>query len=122
MSVGVGRPPHAVVLRSPARFDAQAVATVLAGRGHLPAETLLPVVRRSWGIVAEPSAAEEAEALASALTAAGLAAVAVPVSLLEEPPAAIIVTKAELSGDGFDVLAGRGGAERERLVWTHNAA
>jgi hypothetical protein len=114
-----GRPAHAVVLRAPGRFDAKAVAAVLAGRSSVAAESWLPAVRRSWGIVAEPSPAEEAEALAAALTAAGLAAVAVPVGLLEEPPAAIAVTKAELSGDGFDVVAGRGGAERERLVWTH---
>ncbi len=117
--MGATRPPHAVLLRAPARFDAKAVAAILAGRGRLPAETWLPVVRRSWGIVAEPSAAEEAEALAAALSAAGLAAVAVPVGLLEEPSVAITVTKAELSGDGFDVLAGRGGAQRERLIWTH---
>ncbi len=117
--MGATRPPHAVLLRAPARFDAKAVAAVLAGRGHLSAETWLPVVRRSWGIVAEPSAAEEAEALAAELSAAGLAAVAVPIGLLEELPAAIIATKAELSGDGFDVFAGRVGAECERLVWTH---
>lgn len=119
MSDGGVRPPHAVVLRSPGSFNPRQVAVVLAQRGPLTAENLLPLVRRSWGIVAEPSTAEEAEALASALTAAGQAAVAVPVSLLEEPPAAIAVTKAELSGDGFDVLAGRAGAEIQRLVWTH---
>ncbi|MBI4061269.1 MAG: hypothetical protein HY403_07545 [Elusimicrobia bacterium] len=116
---GAARPPHAVLLRRPASFDARAVAAVLAARGSLPAETLLPAVRRSWGIVAEPSAAEEAEALAAALSAAGRAAVAAPVSLLEEPPAAVVVTKADLSGDGFDVLEGRAGAERRRLSWTH---
>ena len=76
-------------------------------------------MRRAWGIVAEPSPAEEAEALASALTAEGLAALAVPVSLLEEPSPALIVTKADLAGDGFDVLAGRAGVERQRLIWTH---
>lgn len=113
------RPPHAVLLRAPARFDAKVVAAVLAARGQLPAESWLPVVRRYWGIVGEPSAAEEAEELAAALTAAGHPAVAVPVGLLEEPPAATLVTRAELSGDGFDVVAGRAGAEPQRLVWTH---
>jgi hypothetical protein len=112
------RPPHAVVLRAPARFEAKAVAAVLARRSNLPAETLLPVVRRSWGIVAEPSAAEEAEALAADLTAAGHAAVAVPIGLLEEPPAVVTVTKADLSGDGLDLIEGHG-VERERLIWTH---
>ena len=115
----MSRPPHAVVLRVPASFDARLVAAVLAGHSPLPAESLLPVVRRSWGIVAEPSSAEDAETLAAELTAAGLSAVAIPVTLLEEPPAAIVVTKADLAGDGFDVLAGRPGAERARLVWTH---
>lgn len=115
----MSRPPHAVVVRAPASFDARVVAAALARRSPLPAESLLPSVRRSWGIVAEPSSAEDAETLAAELTAAGLSAVAVPVSLLEEPPAAIVVTKAELAGDGFDVTAGRAGAERERLVWTH---
>ena len=79
----------------------------------------MPGIRRSWGIVAEPSLAEKAETLAADLTAAGLAAIAVPVSLLEEPSAVIVVTKGDLSGDGFDVIAGRNVTERERLVWTH---
>lgn len=113
-----GRPPHAALVRAPAGFDPRLVAAVLAGNSALPAESWLPAVRRSWGIVAEPSAAEDAEALAAALTAAGQPAVAAPVSLLEEPPPAVVVTKAELSGDGFDVLAGRG-AEAGRLTWTH---
>jgi len=117
--VSEGRPPHAVVLRAPAKFDARLVAAVLAKHSVLPAETLLPVVRRSWGIVAEPSPAEEAEALAADLISAGLSAVAVPVGLLEQPPAAILVTKADLSGDGLDVLAGKGKTLPERLIWTH---
>jgi len=113
------RPPHAVLLRAPSSFEPKAVAAVIARRSTLSAESWLPVVRRSWGVVSEPSAAAEAEALASELNAAGLSAVAVPVGLLEDPPPAIVVTKAELSGDGFDVLAGGPGAERRRLVWTH---
>ena len=113
------RPPHAVLLREPARFDAPAVAAVLSARSKLTAENLLPVVRRGWGIVAEPSPAEEAEALAAALTAAGQPALAVPASLLEEPAPPLAVTKAELSGDGFDVTAGKAHVERERLIWTH---
>ncbi len=119
MSEAAPRPPHAAVLRSPARFDARLVASVLAKRSTLPAESLLPVVRRFWGIVGEPSPAEAAEALAAELTAAGQPAVAVPVGLLEEPPAAVLVTKAELSGDGFDIVAGRGGVSPRRLTWTH---
>lgn len=113
------RPPHAVVLREPARFDPKAVSAVLAGRSTLPAESWLPAVRRGWGVLAESSPAEEAEALAAALVAAGFAAVAVPVGLLEAPPAAAAVTKIELAGDGLDVLAGRGAVERRRHVWTH---
>lgn len=112
------RPPHAVVLRAPAKLDLKTVAAALAKHSTLPAESLLPVARRCWGLLGEPSAAEIAEALAADLTAAGQPAVAVPVALIEELPAATAVTKAELSGDGFDILAGRG-AERERLVWTH---
>ncbi|MEQ1919854.1 MAG: hypothetical protein ABL955_11700, partial [Elusimicrobiota bacterium] len=81
--------------------------------------TWLPVVRRSWGIVAEPSPAEEAESLAAELTASGQPAVAVPVGLLEPVTVPVAVTKAELSGDGFDILAGRAGVEVQRLVWTH---
>lgn len=113
------RPPHAVLIRAPARFDARLVAGILAKYSALPAETLLLVVRRAWGIVSEPSVAETAEKLAAELTAAGLGAIAVPVSLLEEPPSVIAVTKAELSGDGLDVIAGHGVTELERLVWTH---
>jgi hypothetical protein len=116
---GGARPPHAVLLRTPARFDPRAVAAALAARSALPAESWLPAVRRSWGIVAEPSPAEDAEALAAEMTAAGHPAVAVPVSLLEEPPPPVVVTKAELSGDGFDILSGQGNAEQSRLVWTH---
>lgn len=107
-----------MLLRAPANFDPKAVCAVLAGRGRLPAESWLPAVRRCWGIVTEPSTAEEAEALAAALTSAGHPAVAVPVALLEDPPAEIVVTKAELSGDGLDILAGRAGVESQRLGWT----
>lgn len=114
-----GRPPHAVILRAPARFDARVVADALAKRSRLPPETLLPVVRRSWGLVAEPSAAEDAEALAADLAAAGQPAVAVPVSLIEELPPVVSVTKADLSGDGFDVVSGRGNAEHARHLWSH---
>lgn len=113
------RPPHAVLLREPARFDAKAAATVLAKRSTLPAESLLPLVRRNWGIMGEPSPAEEAEALAEDLESAGQPAVAVPVSLIEPVPPPTAVTKAVLSGDGFDVEAGKAGAPRERLTWTH---
>lgn len=113
------RPPHAVLLREPARFDAKAVAALLARRSSLPAESLLPVVRRAWGVQGEPSPAEDAEALAKDLEAAGFAAAAVPVSLLEPVPAPTAVTKAALGGDGFDVEAGKAGAARERLTWTH---
>lgn len=119
MSDSNARPPHAVLLREPARFDALGLAGALALRSKLSAETLLPVVRRSWGILAEPSAAEEAEALAAALTKEGRRAVAVPASLIEPPPPALTVTKAELTGDGFDIVAGRSGAKRERLSWSH---
>ena len=113
------RPPHAVLLRAPARFDARIVAAALAKRSTLSAESWLPVVRRGWGIVAEPSTAEEAEALAAELSAVGQPSVAVPVSLLEEPPAPQIVTKAELTGDGLDVVAGGPGVAAQRLSWTH---
>ncbi len=114
-----GRPPHAVILRAPTRFNARVVAAALARRASLPAETFLPVVRRAWGIVAEPSGAEDAEALAADLAAAGQPAVAVPVSLIEEVPPAVSVTKADLSGDGFDIVSGRGNAEHSRLPWSH---
>jgi len=100
-------------------LDARVVAAALARRASLPAETLLPVVKRGWGIVAEPSGAEDAEALAADLSAAGQPAVAVPVSLLEEVPPAVSVTKADLSGDGFDIVSGRGNAVHERLLWSH---
>ncbi|UPT75635.1 MAG: hypothetical protein M0D55_08170 [Elusimicrobiota bacterium] len=49
MSGSGARPPHAVLLREPARFDPQTTAVVLASSAGLPAETLLPVVRRGWG-------------------------------------------------------------------------
>ena len=113
------RPPHVVLLRAPAKFDAPSAAAVLAGRSKLSVENWLPVVRRSWGILAEPSAAEDAEALAAALTSAGLTALAVPVSLLEEPAPAVTVTKGELAGDGFDITAGKANTQRERLNWAH---
>ena len=112
------RPPHAVLLREPARFDAQTTAVVLAGFSKLPAETLLPVVRRGWGIVGEPARAEDAEALAAALTAAGRPALSAPASLIEEPPEPVVVLKGELAGDGFDVEAAKANAPRERLSWS----
>ena len=110
MSAGV-RPPHAVLLRDPA-FDFNLVAAALAARSQLTAENWMPALRKNWGILLEPSAAEEAEAVAEALTKAGHAAVAVPVGLLDEPPASVFAAKAELSREGFDSDAA------ERLPWS----
>ena len=75
----------------------------------------MPVLRKNWGILIEPSPAEEAEAVAEALTKAGCAAVAVPISLLDNPPAPELTAKAELAGDGFDVVSAAGG---ERMSWS----
>ncbi len=105
------RPPHAVLLREPARFEPKSVAGAIGGHAGLSAETWLPVVRRGWGILFEPTPAETAEALAAKLTAAGSAAIAVPASLLDAPPPPQAVLKAELSNDGLDAPGGR-------LSWT----
>lgn len=119
MSDSLGaRLPHAVLLREPARFEPGAVAAILAARSKLSAEAFLPVARRGWGILAEPSSVEEAQALAEALTQGGRPAVAIPVSLLEAPPPPWTVSKVELAGDGFDIVAGRGSAGGERLSWS----
>ncbi len=116
------RPPHAVLVRSPEKFAATAVAAVLGRRAGTPALDFVGPVRRAWGLAARELPAAEAESLAAALTEAGQAAVAVPASLLEEPPAPVVVSKAELSGDGFDVVSGRENAAPERLSWTKLAA
>ena len=117
MSAAAERLSYRVLLRSPS-FDPSAVCAVLGARTALPPETLLPVVRRGWGLLPEPSSEEGAKSLAAELSAAGQLAVAVPASLVEEPPRPAAVTRAELSGDGLDVLQGRAGAERRRFGWT----
>ena len=116
------RPPHAVLVRSPDQFSAQAVAGVRARREKVPALDLAGPARRAWGVVAESVPAEEAEALAADLTAAGQTALAVPASLLEAPAEPILVAKAEFSSEGFDIVAGRANAARERLAWPRLAA
>ncbi len=110
-----GRPPHAVLVRSPEKFLPTAVASVLARRAKAPALDFIGPVRRSWGLIAESLTAADAEALAAGWTAAGQAALAAPASLLEAPPPPVPAAKAELSGDGFD-------AAGERLSWTRLAA
>ncbi|MDE2489336.1 MAG: hypothetical protein KGM24_00705 [Elusimicrobia bacterium] len=115
---GEERPPHAVLVRSPEKFSAPKVAGVLAKRAKAPALDFIPAARRAWGIAAESLPAAEAEALAAELGAAGQESVAVPASLLESPPPPEGVQKAELSGDGFDVVSGRGNVPAARLSWT----
>jgi hypothetical protein len=117
---GAERPPHAVLLRSP-DFKPSDVAGVLARRSGAHAMDVLPAVKRGWGLAAESLPAIEAEALASALTAAGQPALAAPTSLLESPPEPELVAKAELSGDGFDVVAGPEHLKPERLSWARLA-
>jgi len=121
MSAGE-RPPHAVLLRSPQLFVPTAVAAVLGRRAKAPALDFVASVRRGWGVAAETLPAEEAEALAADLTAASLAAVAVPTSLLENPAEAEVVAKAELTGDGLDLVAGPEHLAPERLSWSRLAA
>lgn len=116
------RPPHAVLARSPETFAPAAVAAVLGKRAGQPALDFMAAARRAWGVVAESLPAAEAEALAAELTAAGQPALPAPASLLETPPAPVPVGKAELAGDGFDVVSGREGAAPERLSWAKLAA
>lgn len=121
MSEG-GRPPHAVLVRSPEKFLPTAIASVLAKRAKAPALDFVAPVRRSWGVISEALPAADADALAAELTAAGQASLAAPSSLLEAPPPPVLVAKAELSGDGFDVVSGRANAAPERLSWTRLSA
>jgi hypothetical protein len=121
MSEGA-RPPHAVLVRSPEKFLHTAVAGVLAKRAKAPALDFVGPARRNWGLVAASLPAAEAEALAAELAAAGQPALAAPSSLIEEPPPPLLAAKAELSGDGFDLVSGRGGESPERLSWTRLAA
>lgn len=116
------RPPHAVLIRAPAAFQPVAVAGVLARRAKAPALDFVAPARRAWGVAAESLPAEEAEALAADLTAAGQDALAVPASLLESPAEPVSVAKAELSAEGFDVVSARANAPAERLAWTRLAA
>jgi hypothetical protein len=116
------RPPHAVLVRSPEKFLPTAVAGVLAKLRKAPALDFVAPVRAGWGIIAESMPGAEADALAQALTAAQQPALAAPTSLLETPPPPVLVTKAELAGDGFDVVSGRANAAPERQSWTHLAA
>jgi hypothetical protein len=113
-----GRPPHAVLARSPEKFLPTAVASVLAKRARAPALDYVGPARLAWGLIAESLPAADAEALAAELTVVGQTALAVPSSLIEAPPPPVLVAKAELSGDGFDVLAARVNETPERLSWT----
>ena len=121
MSEGV-RPPHAVLVRSPEKFLPTAIAAVLAKRAKAPALDFVAPVRRAWGVIAESLPAADAESLSAELTAAGQAALAAPSTLLEAPPPPVLVAKAELSGDGFDLVSGRANAAPERLSWTRLSA
>jgi hypothetical protein len=116
------RPPHAVLVRSPEKFSASAVAGVLGRRAKVPALDFAAPVRRAWGVAAESLPAADAEGLAAELTAAGQTALAVPFSLLEEPAPPVLVSKAELSSEGFEIVQGRANAVPERLPWTNLSA
>lgn len=121
MSEGEGA-PQAVLVRSPEKFAPMAVAGVLGRRAKAPALDFVAPARRAWGLVAETLSPEDAKSLAADLTAAGLDAVAVPASLLEAPASPVGVSKAELSREGFEILAGRANAAPERLAWSRLAA
>lgn len=114
---GGERPAHAVLLRHPEAFSVPALAAVLARRARVPALDMIPAARKGWGLAAESLPAAEAEALAAALTAAGLDALAVPANLLEEVPAAVSATKAGFSRDSFELVAGREHAAPESFAW-----
>ncbi len=115
------RPPHAVLLRAPDKFSAPAVAAALARRAKAPALDFMVAARRNWGVVAEALPAVDAEKMAAELTAEGLDSVAVPQSLLETPEEPALLGKAELTGDGFDVVSGPAHLAPERLNWTRLA-
>jgi hypothetical protein len=117
-----GRPPHLVLVRSPEGFAPAKVAAVLARRAKAPALDFVASARRAWGLIAESLPAAEADVLAAELTAGGQPALAVPSTLLETPPEPVLVAKAELAGDGFDVVVGRANAAPERLSWARLAA
>jgi hypothetical protein len=113
-----GRPPHAVLVRSPEKFSAVTVAAVLAARAQKPALDFALSARRAWGVVAEGEEAQSAHTLAALLTEKGQAAVAAPSSLLESPAAAVVALKAELGREGFELTAAKGEGEPERLPWS----
>ena len=116
------RPDQAVLVRLVEKFSASTVASVLGHRAKAPALDFVVSLRRSQGLVAPVLAAVDADALAAALTQAGQDAIAAPTSLIEELPEPVLVSKADLAGDGFDLVAGPQNAVARRYSWGELAA
>ncbi len=113
---------RAVLVRSIEKFSPAAVAAVLGRRAGVHALDYAVSLRRSWGLVASSLPAVEADALSADLTSAGQAAIAAPNSLLEELTEPILVSKADLVNDGFDLVAGPKNAVAQRYSWAQLAA
>jgi hypothetical protein len=78
---------YAVLLASRDAFKPAALAQALAPVLKRPAVDLAPVLRRCWGLVELDAEEASAKLQAQALSAAGLAALAVPATLVEDLPA-----------------------------------
>lgn len=79
---------YAVVLTDVSALRPAAIAKALAPLKNLPMQDLLVPLRGCWGVVTADAEEAQARLEAEALRAAGIPALAIPISLIEELPEA----------------------------------
>ncbi len=106
---------YSVLLGRPEDLRRPEFAKALARFQGVPIQDGLLLARRSWGFAGEDLGKGPADEYVRILGAEGLKALALPSNLVEEPPEARLVARAEIAQDGFRVLSkdGRG----ESLPW-----
>lgn len=78
--------PFAVLLKDRQGWDPLALAKAFAAARKTPLQDQMAAAKRSWGIIADKLAEDEARELAALLSGAGLESVVRPASSLPELP------------------------------------
>ncbi len=98
---------YAVLVDGPAFLKPPEIARALARLRKVPFQDVVGPARHFWGIVSDRASKDAAEGEARALVEAGLPALAIPSSLLEDPPVPATAARLELAGLGLSMGAGK---------------
>lgn len=106
---------YAVLIADDASLRPADIARALAAARKVPTLDLMGPARRSWGIIEEGVSKAAADDTRRALAQGGLAALAVPIGLMEDVPALSSTASLELTGDQLGFCDRRG--KQDRAPW-----